>query len=927
MADNDDTSQSDSAEEKLRALGGITPEEHSSEEKLRALGAVTHEEHKQRSTLRGFDPMGKTEATLAGIGQGAGIGFTPRVGAALGAADEYIQNKLGMGPSSDADQKLKDLGITDYTNPQGQKVPLQSSLSDLYNQYLDSQNKYQEHAKQSHPNLYKTGEFVGMAGSPMNKIGTVGGLGHAAEDASMLQKMGRGAIGGTALGGTAGLAQSSDLTDIPQDLSKVGQGMAGGAIIGAAAPPVLSGIGTAARTTGKIGKTIFGPVPQMFKKGYSHAAEGVPDLSSDEGQQLGHQDLNKFAQGVVATLQDLGVNLPKEQQSRIQTALIDDTATAKQLDETLNEVLQSDPKLNDPKAIAKLQMLKEQILTARDGVMTTRMKPKPVSNIPSPEYSQQARNSMPAPMGVGTVDQDTLNALTLPKTAEPTNELISYSSDELTQPISEHNNEPTEVLTNPNKNATPIEELSPSGLPAKQAEPQIGKAEPIEPELVSPSGGVAGHEIVHKATIEAGDQEAIQKFQQQLHEKLIDEQAAGKNHNASPMQIDAQPIPGTNKVRLIAKRAISNEETQGFGEQAKGLEQEAKAQAQQQKTDEKMSGRVQKENELAGDEASKQQAKELTDREKEAARLQKLLEKQNQDVEEPIRAGDRNVYDMNELYRLKKQMQSLGQYGIEKPSADEQSVNNMAGNLAGKLSTIIQNTADTGEIDAKIHAMNNIGEVLGIDTHQLDLSGGIGKEAQINGTQKLLSLIEPQLLNDRTLINQEKMQYVYQEFQKIDPQLAEDFLNSAQHAAETKGLIKEFSKPYEPSGINPIFNAIRRNASKAAYSTGYGLNQQVQRMSQEVKPVVDAGKKVFNNLMPENLQNVASRIAASGDTQAQQFGKVLSELANKDERTRNATLFVMQQQPQYQGMFKKWLPQDEKTPTARNKNLSGTTGQ
>lgn len=894
---------------------------------------------KGKSALKKYisqgEPMGKIEAGLAGVGQGAGFGFTPRISALAGALGEAGQNLIGQGPSSAADKKLADLGITSYTNPQGQQVPLKQSVGDLYNDYLKAQNAYQQKASTDQPMTYKGSEFAGMLASPANKLATVGALGKAPEGASMLSKMYHGAAGGAKIGAAAGLSQSSDLVDVPQDINKMGQGAAGGMAIGAALPPVFAGTGKLAKASAGIGKTVFGPVAEMAKKGWQAPAEGGPQLATEEGQKEGLKNVGNWATDTVKNWMDILESNAKDKRTLIQNATQD--VPKEQVDAVLQSTLEANPKLNTPEAKAELARLKEMILTAKEGSLQKQtirqyvpgMGPKPISSLPQEEHLDSTQSMLPQTEDLAPEDA----TQSLSGTATPTNQLIS--SESVAQPA-----EPT--MTSEMTPQEPTKELmnepeEGEKLPAAiEDKAEQGHADKMEPDAESPQG-FAGYEAVHRATIEAGDQEAMQAFKQKVHEKLIDEQALGKNSNPNNIQIDAHPVPGTNQIRLLAKRAVSDEDPNAFMDQAQDL-------ADQQKSNADMSDQVQQQNAQAQDEGFKQQANDLSDQQKEQQRLQKLLSQQQdeaakqkqqiesdmlkqpyQDIQVEARPGDRNINNPEQLYNLQQLMKGMSQFREGRGfSSDE--MTKMAGNLSTDLSKIIKDSVGTSTVDDKIHAINNIGEALGIDLSDLSTPGGAGQEAQTNAINKLLKLVEPQNLSDKTILNQNKLQYIYQQLQEIHPDLANQFLKNAAQQADTKGLIKEFSRPYEPSGINWLFNAIRKNASKASYSAGYGASEQAQRIGKEMAPAVQAGQRIFNQFAPDALQQAASKAASSGDAQLQQFGEVLNKMSTMDERSRNAFLFTLQQQTPYRNMMDKLLPQkEEKTPTARNKNLTGTS--
>lgn len=818
-----------------------------------------------------------SESLRAGYAKGGTFGFAPRIGAAGGATAEKLAGLLGLGPQADN----KAVGLPEQ------------SLSDLYNEYLKYNQQREELAHKANPGTFNAAELGGAIASPINKLATIGMLGKIPEGASLLSKVAHGAAQGAKVGGVAGLSQSDDLSNLPQDVEHMGRGMMGGAAVGGVLPPVFSGIGSAARGTAQVGRSVFGPVGKMFKKGAEAASEGAPDLTTEMGQGQGLKNVGQWATQTVEDWRNILKSQAKDKVAKIRSATED--VPKEQVDAILQSAIEADPKLNTPEARAELARLKEMILTAKEGELKQQtirqyvpgMEPKPISSKPQEEFPDDMTQSM-----LPQVDDDLTQSMAKnapgvdEATATKTNTPIPNAEDEMTLASSEPG----------------IFKLkSKDKLPVVEPEGEFGQAEKIGPE--SPEG-FAGYEAVHKATIEANDQEALAAFQHKVQEKLLDERLLGKNFNPGQIKIDAEPIPGSNKIRLVAKRAITEENPDAFKEQAAEMAQRKKE-----------SDRLQQMLDKQSEEGFKQKAQAEAE----------MLKPQYQDIQVEGRSNDRNIYNPEELYNLQQLMKGMSQFREGRGfSSDE--VTKMAGNLSTDLSKTIKESVGTSSVDEKIHAMNNIGEALGVDMEGMSIPGGVGEKSQTDAINKLLKLVEPENLSDRTLINRDKMQYVYEQLQKIHPDLANQFLKNAAQQAETKGLLKEFSTPYEPSGINWLFNAIRKNASKASYSAGYGVQSQAQKIGREIQPAVDLGKKVFNQYTPEALQNAAYKIAASGDQKTQQFGQVLSKLATADERTRAAMLFTMQQQTPYRDMLNKWLPNQEES-QSRNRNLSDTTGQ
>lgn len=847
------------------------------------------------------------ESAREGLAQGGTYGFAPRMGAALGAtlsAPGEIQRGIQEAVSAKPGEDIE-------TAP-GQGAGGPQSVEQLYKDYLDYNNKLQAKAHASNPSIYNASMLAGGIASPLNKIGSVGALAQAAPKASILAKMAHSGAAGARMGGLAGLSQSQDLTDIPQDISNVGTGMAFGGGIGTVAPPITAGLAATARGGANVLKTVFGPVGQNFAKGIEAGAEGAPNIATEEGQQQTQAQRKEFAENFVNNLKNIIKKNAKNKVQMIEQHVAD--LPKDKIDGVLNTILELDPTKMGTKEAEEFALIKEEILRAKEGPMqaeTVRQYNPGQAPAPVLTPNQQYR----PPINPAEV----MPPEGAPPGAPPPGMDVTPPPMQAIGP-----GQPGPPPAAPN--STPMQEM-PGGqnLPVVQPPEIHGEASQMAPPPEPSPGGFQGYEALHKATIDADDKAAREAFEQKIHEKLADEEALGQNHNDNQVQIEEKKLPN-GKVRLIAKRAISGEDADAFKEQAQGLGEQ-----------EKMSGAVDQQNQQAADEGFKQQAQDLNQQQKDQQRLQNLLDQQNeesarmkqqqevemakpqfQDVEQQVRSGGRNIQNPKELYTLQQLMQEYGHPTA--PRMQTQTMQRVAQGASKDLSGILKQNVGTSGVDAQLHAFNNIAEVLGVDASHLGAPGGTGEKAQNDAMNKLFKLINPENLNDQTLLNQDKLQYIDSQLRAIDPGIADQFIQNAAKQAENKGLMKEFTKPYEPSGINWLFNAVRKTASKTAYRAGYGLGEQGQKIGAEIGPAIQAGQKIFTQFTPDSLQQAATKAAASTDSTVQQFGQVMSKLATADERTRNSMLFILQQNAGYRDMMKDLLPPEEKKSTQSKDN-------
>lgn len=802
------------------------------DDELKALGAVSAEDkNKMAKYITAPEAASDLESARAGLASGGTFGFAPRIGAAMG---------VGM-------EKLA-----------GAPVDKKRSASDIYNEYLKYNNERQKVAEHAHPYIYGGAQFAGGLASPMNKIGAGYEVG---KDASLLAKMAHSSIAGARMGATAGASQSSDLTNVPQTLQKAKEGAIFGTVIGAAAPPVIGAVKGAARVTGSGLKSVFGPVGQRFGQGIEHGMEGEPNLAGEPGQLQATEERGQFAEQFVKDLHKVLSGNAKNKRELIAQALEKNQLAPKEaVDAVMQKYLQANPQLNEESARKELEQLKEMIITASEG-------PKKTETVR--EYLNPTSRSVP-------------------------NDQPQYMPGEVSRmpgaPI-----EPTPAM--PNEPTPEQLKLGPgeNRLPAVSEEGVTGQAERMGAPPPETPNEFAGYEAVHKATIDPADKEARAAFEHKIHEKLADERALGKNFNDSEIQIEELPIPDSDKVRLVAKRAIQKESADEFKDQAANL-------VKQQKEAQKLQALLDKQNQ--------EQIKIKQQQEVEMAKPQ------FEDVQRTTREGGRNLENPEELYNLQKQLQSKSQFS-EGRGFSSQEMNKMSGDAAKDIAQLIKMTVpETVPVDQRLNAFNNIAESLGINTDNLQRPGGEGQKARIDAMKKLLGVLNPDAATNKSTVDQKSLDYITQELHKVHPDIGNAFEQEAAKHAENAGLIKDMSKPYEPSGINMVANAIRRNASKAAYGAGHAIGTEA-----------DKTRNLFQQYTPEALKTAAATASQSSNAAVQKLGQVLSKLATADDRTRNSMMFVLQQNAGYRHLLDliNWMnpyyePPKSETPQAKDKH-------
>jgi len=135
---------------------------------------------------------------------------------------------------------------------------LRAAVGDgTYDDNLKQERAKDEENRKAAPGLTTAGNFAGSALLP------IGALASAAKGATMLGKMGYGALGGASLGALQGASSTPDLTNVTDAAKDTARGAAVGGALGAALPPVAQGIGAGVRYVSNllspVSKEVSGP--------------------------------------------------------------------------------------------------------------------------------------------------------------------------------------------------------------------------------------------------------------------------------------------------------------------------------------------------------------------------------------------------------------------------------------------------------------------------------------------------------------------------------------------------------------------------------------------------------------------------------------------------------------------------------------------
>ncbi len=779
--------------------------------------------------------VSKLESARAGFASGGTMGFAPRIGAAGGALASSAQQSLSGEPNK-------------------------QSLKDLYNEYLKYNQQRENAAQAANPLTFGATQFAGGMVSPLNKIGAP--IVKLGKDAPMIAKMASGMGAGARIGAVGGLSQSPDLTNLPADIKAAGTGAGIGMAMGAGLPPVGAGLKGLAGGTANMIRPLIGRPGTMFGKGMQAGVEGAPNLAGEPGQLQATQARGAFADQFVTDLNAALTSNAKNKRELITNALVKSQLTPKEaVDAVTQKYLQANPQLNEESARKELAHLKEMILTAVEGPKKTEVvrvhnqPPPPVSATPNTPLGQVERGLMVPPGEV--------------------------------PPMAPPQGAPPQL--GPGQPPPGAMVPSPGGI--------TGEAAQMAPTPQATPPGFAGYEKIHAQTIDAGDEKAIEAFEHKVNEKLAEEKSLGKNVNDNDVEIEHVPIEGSDKIRLVAKRAKIEENPNEFKEQAANLNQ-------QQKEAQRLQDMLDRQNE---EKLKMQQQQEA-----------ELMKPQYTDETRTVREGGRNLQNPEELYALQKNLQAKSQFS-EGRGFSSQEMNKMSGEAAKDIAQLIKMTIpETVPVDERLNAFNNIAESLGINTDKLQLPGGEGQKARQDAMSKILGVLKPEAISDKGQVTEKGINYVQEQLSRVHPDIGEAFSKEAAKHAEQAATMNELMKPHTVGGGGPVLSSIRRGLNKTAYNVGYGAGSEIKKMT----PGVEAAKKLFQNYTPDALQKAGSAAAQSGNAAVQKLGQVLTKLSTADERTRNSMMFVLEQQDGYRQLMAPYFEDTEPhTPQAKDKTL------
>lgn len=272
------------------------------------------------------------------------------------------------------------------------------------------------------------------------------------------------------------------------------------------------------------------------------------------------------------------------------------------------------------------------------------------------------------------------------------------------------------------------------------------------------------------------------------------------------------------------------------------------------------------------------------------------------DVTTQVRAGGTDLSNPEELYQLYKNLREksqYGQYGFGTSEA-KQATGELIRDVQGQLRQAIPELKTS---DAAIAALKKGANLLGAD---MDLNLDAVDEQKV--MQQVVELINQQeAIGSSGAIAREKVNQFINTVRPFYPDLAQRAADSFKELGERTMAAKDVSGLFRAGALNTI----KRSAMAAGNVVGgveRPVYQGVEALGKAAKSKITAAGQAVYNLTPDSLRMKGEELLLSPTSQAaKELGKVLTSLPDKDERTRNAILFGLMQNPAY----RRWLNSEE----------------
>jgi hypothetical protein len=910
------------SEDDLLKSVGVDPSAQSEDELLAAHG-VTDEPAQP--------DIGMGESFIRGGENGLSFGMAPRVAAMLEAErDAPAEIRKGV------DQQINDFKHPDQyieksfedskRNIENDRKNKPKSVDDLYNEYLQLQNKKYEDAQKANPWTSFAGNLagglmlpipgnVGIAGKAGLKSAEYGtalaeatALGKAAplaaKYAPMSAKMADSAITGGLMGGTYGLSQSDDLTDPGKDAKAIGHGLAMGTAIGAAVPPAGALLKGAAQGTMELGRKVVGPVGKLFMRGVDRGMEGLPNLGTEAGKgqevQMKGEFAGNFANDLVQRVKDLARNV----NNKYNEVSVEGRQIPQELiDDWVEKQMRANPNINEKDVLSQLSHMREIINTAKDGH----------------EVEQITRRFF----GEGSTD---LGKFTLQSEAKKMAQGLESVPGEPPAPP-----EPTpqeQFQSDVARKAAEAEALGKSGVGPVEIEhiPQddgstlaVAKQRTLGEEKPAFIPKKVASKRIDVDLNGHPDPEQWAEMQNQLEQKQA-EQRATPHIDHPELELHLEPTnitrtdPETGAVIPQHVAVIREKGPADLGGDVDGgfkkihsavLPPDAAADAvpptmgdSEIKTYpmDDHPGKV-----LAVEEAPILDAqgnvigrKVIRSKVINAEGAAKWV-----DQKSVTREGGRSLNKIEQWQAMLDALRRKSKWSQDGSGYSTEQARQAATDAFDSGQQVLdQAVPEAVGMRKQIGHLKNIADTLGIDTYDFENNSG----AQRQVTQRLQKMMNDLHNADDSGFNARKQaEDILAELEQVSPIWAREVREQMNKFGEASAMAHKLDKPFNALSMGGM---LRNFTAPIASGLGHKTGQFIAKESPIVKTLANGAGDVIRSITPDKAQNLAGRAMASGKPALKQLATLLTSAANADERARNAILFGIMSQPGYASWIK-----------------------
>lgn len=250
------------------------------------------------------------------------------------------------------------------------------------------------------------------------------------------------------------------------------------------------------------------------------------------------------------------------------------------------------------------------------------------------------------------------------------------------------------------------------------------------------------------------------------------------------------------------------------------------------------------------------------------------------------RSMDRDLTKPSELYQLQKDMQNQSMYGDNSMQSPEGQ--GLAKDTMKNISSVLkqkENIPQLENIDNGITAYNRAADAIGIpDTKNID-------EGQVR--DKILSLLGQEgKINVSGVKAQEKIKNFLTELSKVNKPMADKIAADFPSVGQNLDTLQQIHQPW--NFLSPL-GATRSASTGVANLTGYYAGKAVDAVATPSRAVVSK----IGDITPDFLKQTAQTLSNETSPALKGLSNVLNKAADADERSRNATLFGLLQNPAY----------------------------